>query len=108
MTHFRRAIGEAKGLEDVHVLLDESVEERSVEIKLTHSKISCGRNGEEEAKAGHAYVWGEYFRIVEANTLAATFGDEPGFEAGDIAQCVRLDLVDPHVVDDHSSGGKVD
>jgi hypothetical protein len=35
MTHLRRAIGEAKGLADVHVLFDGSVEERSVNIKLT-------------------------------------------------------------------------
>jgi hypothetical protein len=34
MTHFRRAIREAEGLADVHVLLDGSVEERSVDVKL--------------------------------------------------------------------------
>jgi hypothetical protein len=52
---------------------------------MTQFKISCGRNGEEEAKAGHAYEWGESFGIVEAITLAATFGDEAGIEAGDVA-----------------------
>jgi hypothetical protein len=108
MTQFRRAIGEAKGLADVHVLFDGSVEERSVDMKLTHLKISCGRNGEEYTKVGNAYDWGEYFRIVEASALAATFGYEPCFEAGDIAHGIRLDFVDPHLVDDHSSGGKVD
>jgi hypothetical protein len=74
MTHFRRAIGQAKGLADVRVLFDGSVKERSVDIMLTQFKIACGRNGEEEAKAGHAYDWGECFRVVEASTLAATFG----------------------------------
>jgi hypothetical protein len=40
--------------------------------------------------------------------MAATFGDEPYFEAGDIAQGIILDLVDPHAIDDHPSGGKVE
>jgi hypothetical protein len=40
--------------------------------------------------------------------LAAAFGDEPSFEARDIALGVRLDLVDPHVVDDHAIWGKID
>jgi hypothetical protein len=40
--------------------------------------------------------------------LAAAFGDEHGFEAGDIAEGVGFDLVNPHVVDDQSSWGKVD
>jgi hypothetical protein len=35
-------------------------------------------------------------------------GDEPRFEAGDIAHGVGLDFVDSHVVDDHVVGGKVD
>jgi hypothetical protein len=39
--------------------------------------------------------------------LAAPFGDEPCFEAGDIAGGVGLDLVDPHVVNDHAVRGKV-
>jgi hypothetical protein len=56
MTHFRRGIGEAKGLADVRVLFDGSVNKRSVDIKLTYFKIACGRNGEEEAKAGHAWI----------------------------------------------------
>jgi hypothetical protein len=34
-------------------------------------------------------------------------GNEPCFEAGDIANGVGLDLVDPHVVNDHAVGGKV-
>jgi hypothetical protein len=32
VTHFRRAISEAAGLGDVHVLLDWGVEERSVDV----------------------------------------------------------------------------
>jgi hypothetical protein len=40
--------------------------------------------------------------------LAAPFGDEPCFEAGDIASGVELDLVDPHIVNDHAVGGKFD
>jgi hypothetical protein len=47
MTHIRRAIAEAKRLADVHVLFDGSVEQRSVDTKLTQFKIACGRNGEE-------------------------------------------------------------
>jgi hypothetical protein len=86
VTHFGRAIKEAEGLADVHVLFDGGVEGRSVDVELTQFKVAGGRDGEEEAKADHADVKGERFRIVEASTLAATFGDEPCFEAGDIAQ----------------------
>jgi hypothetical protein len=75
---------------------------------LTHFKVAGGRDGEEETKAVHADDRGERFRIVGASTLAATFGDEPCFEAEDIAHGVRLDFVDQHDVDDHLSGGKVD
>jgi hypothetical protein len=81
MTHFGRAIGEVEGLADLHVLLDRGVEERSIDVKLTLFKVAGGRDGEEEAKVGHADDRGERFRIVESNALAATFGDEPYFEA---------------------------
>jgi hypothetical protein len=62
MTHLRRSIREAKGLADVHVPLDKGVEERSVDIKMTHLKVVGGRDGEEEAKDSHADDGGE--RIV--------------------------------------------
>jgi hypothetical protein len=77
---------------DVHVLFEGSVEEHIVDIKLTKFNISCGRNGEEEAEAGHANDWRVCFRIVEASALATAFGDKPGFEAGDIAHGVGLTL----------------
>jgi hypothetical protein len=35
VTHYGRAIAEAEGLADVHVLLDGAVEERSVDVELT-------------------------------------------------------------------------
>jgi hypothetical protein len=38
--------------------------------------------------------------------LAAAFGDQPGFEAGDITRCVGLHLVDPHVVTTNRYGGR--
>jgi hypothetical protein len=84
------------------------VEERSVDVKLTQFKIAGGRDGKEEAKAGHADCRGERFRTVEARGLAAPFGDEPGFEAGDIANSVGLDFLDPHDVNDNAVRGKVD
>jgi hypothetical protein len=90
-------------LADVPVLLDWGVKERSVDVELTQLKVAGGGDGEEEAKASHANDGGKRFRIVKSNTLAATFGDEPGFEAGDIAEGVWLDLVDPLIVDDHLS-----
>jgi hypothetical protein len=40
--------------------------------------------------------------------LDALFGDEPRFEAGDIANGVKLDLANPHDVNDHAVRGKVD
>jgi hypothetical protein len=85
VAHLGRAIRETEELADVHVLLDEGVEERSVDIELTHFKVVSGRDGEEETKARHADDMGERFRIVETSTLAASFGDETCFEAGDIA-----------------------
>jgi hypothetical protein len=108
MTHFRRAISEVEGLVNVHVLLDWGVEERSVDVKMAQFKVAGGRDGKEEAKVGHADVRGERFRVVEANALAAPFGDEPRFEAEDIANGIGLDVVDPHVVNDHAARGKVD
>jgi hypothetical protein len=39
--------------------------------------------------------------------LAAPIGDDPCFEAGDIAGSVALDFVDLHVVNDHATRGKV-
>jgi hypothetical protein len=108
MTHFRRAISEAEGLADVHVLLDWDVEECSIDAKLTQFKVAGGRDGTEEAKASHGGNMGERFRVVEAIALAAPFGDEPRFEAGDIANGVGLDLVNPHDINDHVVMGKVD
>jgi hypothetical protein len=40
--------------------------------------------------------------------MAAAFGDETGIEAGDIALGIRLNLVHPHVIDDHAVWWKVD
>jgi hypothetical protein len=108
MTHFGRAITEAEGLADVHVLLNRGVEKRSVDIKLTQLKVAGGCDGQEEAQTGRADDKGERLRVVESNALAAPFGDESCFEAGDIAGGVGLDFVDPHVVNDHAARGKVD
>jgi hypothetical protein len=88
MTHFGRVISEAEGLADVHVLLDWGVEGRSVDVKLTQFKVVGDRDGKQEAKAGHTDDMGERFRIVEAIALAAPFGNESCFEAGDIANGV--------------------
>jgi hypothetical protein len=66
MTHFGRAISEAEGLADVHVLLNRGVEKRGVDLKLTQFKVAGGCNGKEEAKTGHADDMGERFSIVEA------------------------------------------
>jgi hypothetical protein len=109
MTHVRRAISEAEGLADVHVLFNWGVEERSFVDKLVQFKVAGGRDGKVEAKAGYADDKGERFRVVEASALVAPLGDEPRFEAGDIANGVGLDLVDPHIVNDHYAvRGKVD
>jgi hypothetical protein len=105
MTHFGRAISEAEGLADVHVFLNRGVEKRNVDGKLTQFKVAGGCDGKEEAKAGHADDRAERLRILEANALAAPFGDEPCFEAGDIAGGVGLDFVDQHVVNDHAARG---
>ena len=39
--------------------------------------------------------------------MDAPFGDEPRFEAGDVTGGVRLNFVDPHVVNYHATRGKV-
>jgi hypothetical protein len=43
MTQFGRAINEAEGLADVHVLLDWGVEERSVDVKQALFKVAGSR-----------------------------------------------------------------
>ena len=40
-----RAIGEAEGLADVHILPDGSVEKRCVDVKLAEFKVAGGRDG---------------------------------------------------------------
>jgi hypothetical protein len=106
MTHFGRAISEAEGLADVHVLLNRGVEKRSVDVKLSQLKVAGSCDGKEEAKAGHADDKGEHVRIVEACALAAPIGDEPCFEAGDISGGVGLDFVDPHLLTTTRLGGR--
>jgi hypothetical protein len=59
VTHFGRAIGEAKGLADVHVYLDEGVEKRCVDVKLAEFKVASDCDGQEEAQDGHADGKGE-------------------------------------------------
>jgi hypothetical protein len=107
MTHLRRAISEVVRLADLHVLLNRGVEGHIVYVKLTQLKVAGGRDGKEEAKACHTDDMGDRLRIVEAIALDAPFGDEPCFEAGDIANGVGLDFVDPHDVNDHAVRGKV-
>jgi hypothetical protein len=105
-TQFGRAISEAEGLADVHVLLDWGVEERNVDVKQAQFKVAGGRDGKEEAKASHADDKRERLRVVEAGALAAPFGDERRFEAGDIANGVELNFIYPHVVNDHAVKGR--
>ena len=45
--------------------------------------------------------------VVQSGALTAPLGDEPRFEAGDVAGCIRLDFEDPHAVDDHAAWGEV-
>jgi hypothetical protein len=45
--------------------------------------------------------------VVETRALLATFGDEAGFKAKYGTLRVGLDIVDPHVVDDHAVGGRL-
>jgi hypothetical protein len=92
----------------VDVLVDGGVEKCSVDVKLTQLKVSGDCDDKEEAQAGHADDMREGLRIVEANALAAPFGDEPCFGAEDIACGAGLDFVDPHVVSDHAVKGKID
>jgi hypothetical protein len=54
VTHFGRAIVEAEGLADVHVLLNGCVEKPSVDVKLAKLKVAGGYDGHEETQAGHA------------------------------------------------------
>jgi hypothetical protein len=110
VAHFGRAILESEGLADIHVFLNRGVEKRSVDVKLAKLKVAGGVDGQKEAQAGHAddAARGERLRVVKANALAAPFGDEPCFAAGDVAGGVRLDFdEDPHVANDHATRGKV-
>jgi hypothetical protein len=64
MTHFGRAITEAEGLADIHVLLNRGVEKRSVDVKLAKLKVAGGCDGKEESQARHADDMGERLRVV--------------------------------------------
>jgi hypothetical protein len=46
VTHFGRAIREAEGLADVHVLLDWGVEKRIVDVESTQFNVTSGRDGD--------------------------------------------------------------
>jgi hypothetical protein len=52
MAHFGRAISEAEGLADIHVLLNRGVEKRSIDVKMAQLKVASGCNGKEEARTG--------------------------------------------------------
>jgi hypothetical protein len=109
MTDFRRAFIEAEGLANVHVLLNRGVEKRSVDVKLAQLNVSGGCDGKEESHVGHADYRGERLSIVKARTLATNCAlRRETSPAVDIASGVGLDLVGPHVVNDHAVGGKVD
>jgi hypothetical protein len=103
--HFRGAIREAAGFTDVNVLFDWGAEKSGFDVNLTELKVHGDRNGEEHAETGHANDRRESLIIVEARALTTALGHEAGFEAGDFTLCVRLDLIDQRVVDDHAVGG---
>jgi hypothetical protein len=89
VTHFGRAIVEAKGLADVHVLLNGCVEKRSADVKLAKLKVAGGCDGQEETQVGHADDKRERLIVIQSNALAALLGDEPRFEAGDVTGGVK-------------------
>jgi hypothetical protein len=107
VTHFGCAIAEAERLADVHVFLNGYVEKRSVDVKLAELKVAGGCDGQEETQAGHADDMGERLCVVQSSALAAPFGDEQRFEAGDVTGGARLDFAYPHDVNDHATRGKV-
>jgi hypothetical protein len=61
-----------------------------------------------EPEAGHPDDRGEGLCIVDAHALTAALEDELGFVARNFTLCVRLDTVNPHVVDDHAVDGEID
>jgi hypothetical protein len=54
VARFRRAIREAEGLADVNnIFFDGSIEERGVDVRLTHVEVHGGCNFEWEPEASH-------------------------------------------------------
>jgi hypothetical protein len=103
-----RTIREAEWLADVNILVDWGIEERSVDVKLTKFEIHGGYNGNKEPETSLANDKGEDLGVDETRALIASYGDEAGFQARDGTVRVGLDLVDPHGVDDHAVGRKID
>jgi hypothetical protein len=107
VAHFGCTIREAGGLANVNILFDGGMEERSVDVNMTDFELHSGRNGEKEPKASPADDQGEGLSVVEAHASTAALGDETSFESRDVTLRVGLDLVNPHVVDDHTVGGEI-
>jgi hypothetical protein len=110
VTHFGCAIAEAEEVVDVDVFLNGCVEKRSVDVKLAEFKVAGGGDGQQETQADHADDKEERLYVILSSALAASFGDEPAeprFEAGDVTGGVGHDFVNPHVVNDHATRGKV-
>jgi hypothetical protein len=58
-------------------------------------------------EASHADDRGEGFRAFKTRMLAASLGHEPSLKARNFSLGVRLNLLDPHVVNDRTVGWEV-
>jgi hypothetical protein len=108
IAHYRGTVKEADWLANVNILFDWGVKKGGVDVKLTKFEVHGGRNGEKEPEAGHANDRGEGLSVVETRALTAALGDDASFEARYGTLRVGLDLVDPHIVEDHAVGGDID
>ena len=85
----------ARGLLNVHLLLQLAVEESSLDVQLVDLAVVGGSDGQQGAQGGKLADGGEDLLVVDALALAETLGDEAGLVPLHGAGAVALDLEHP-------------
>ena len=85
----------AWGLLNVHLFLENAIEECRLDVHVMHCPAFRGSMGKQQPDGLKSHNWGEDF--IKVNSLARniSLGDESGLVLGDDPGCVLLGLVDP-------------
>jgi len=85
----------AWGLLNVHLFLENAIEECGLDVHVMHCPAFRGSMGKQQPDGLKSRNWGEDFIKVNSLALDISLGDEPGLVLGDDPGCVLLGLVDP-------------